>query len=58
MTTDSGVGAGEERGERADGLGLGGGESGRERQLVGASAGDQAQEFARLAAASRAAGSR
>lgn len=37
--------AGEERGERAGGLGLGGGEPGRERQLVDVGTGDQAGEF-------------
>ncbi|MGA5101999.1 hypothetical protein ACPCAC_32115 [Streptomyces lavendulocolor] len=40
-----GTGAGEERGEGTGGFGLGGGEPGRERQLVGAGAGDQAEEF-------------
>lgn len=37
--------AGEERGERAGGFGLGGGEPGRERQLVDVGAGGQAGEF-------------
>ncbi|MFB7747316.1 hypothetical protein [Streptomyces sp. NPDC056132] len=37
--------AGEERGERVGGFGLGGGEAGRERQLVDVGAGDQAVEF-------------
>ncbi|MEU7297978.1 hypothetical protein AB0A76_33110 [Streptomyces exfoliatus] len=41
----AGGGAGEERGEVADGFGFGGGEPGRERQLVGAGAGDQPGKF-------------
>ncbi|MEU2281864.1 hypothetical protein ABZ614_07950 [Streptomyces sp. NPDC013178] len=38
-------GAGEERGEVGGGLGVGGGEAGRERQLVDAGGRDQAGEF-------------
>ncbi|WP_030299094.1 hypothetical protein [Streptomyces katrae] len=41
-----GAGAGEEGGECVDGFGLGCGEPGRERQLAGAGAGDQVEEFA------------
>ncbi|MGW8065879.1 hypothetical protein ACVV2G_27315 [Streptomyces ziwulingensis] len=37
--------AGQERGERAGGFGLGGSEPGHERQLVDVGAGDQAGEF-------------
>ncbi|MFB7577286.1 hypothetical protein [Streptomyces sp. NPDC056165] len=37
--------AGEERGEGAGGFGFGGGDPGRERQLVDVGAGDQAGEF-------------
>ncbi|MFC8016115.1 hypothetical protein ACFUR9_38825, partial [Streptomyces cinereoruber] len=44
-SADTGLGTGEERGEVPGGFGLGGGEPGRERQLVGAGAGDQAEEF-------------
>ncbi|MFE2611595.1 hypothetical protein ACFXDI_51955 [Streptomyces mirabilis] len=40
-----GPGAGEERGEVAGGLGVGGGEPGRERQLVDAGARREVHEF-------------
>jgi hypothetical protein len=62
-------GAGEERGEVAGGLGVGGGEPGRERQLVDAGARREVREFgeqrgwasrcvgSRSAAVTRAAGS-
>jgi hypothetical protein len=39
------TGAGEERGEVASGLGVGGGEPGRERQLVDAGAWREVREF-------------
>ncbi|ROQ23248.1 hypothetical protein EDD98_7699 [Streptomyces sp. PanSC19] len=45
MVRSAGAGAGEERDEGTGGFGLGGGEPGRERQLIHVDAGDQADEF-------------